>query len=493
MLLLLGGLAALAAMASGTDETGNGLGSRTERAALIAIALLAVAFRLYRLEEIPFGIFRDEARHGSLAREILAGGSLPALFLGPPINQPSPYFLALAGAFELLGPTLYSLRLVSALAGAAVVPVTWWFVRQLVGARVALLAAFGLAISSWHVSISRFSINYVEATLLTVPACLFLFRGLRGGGLANFALCGALAGLAQYASHTAKAVFIVLAAAALDELVVRYRAGEHRRLRRLILGYAIASATCIGVVVPILREVYRSPQEYAARMRQVSIWEDTNAQAQYPIDRLASSLAGYIGAFNLEGDANGRHHLPGAPLFDPVFATGLAIGLVLLSGKLGQIRYRFLVYWALGSLMPGLVTVDAPTATRIIEAAPALYAISALGIAICWRRAVALGLRPGTLRTVGGALLVAALGYNAWTYFVAMYRSPSVWVKFAPVSTQLGRRLRELDAAGRLGSRCPPCSERVPRASRRAPRAALLHAAARGAGVRRWLLPPSLG
>ena len=56
------------------------------------------------------------------------------------------------------------------------------------------------------------------------------------------------------------------------------------------------------------------------------------------------------------------------------------------------------------------------------------------------------------LRAVGAALIVAGLAYNGWTYFVALYRSPSVWVKFAPVSTQLGRRLRELEAAGRLGS-----------------------------------------
>lgn len=450
--VLLLGMASLAATSSDSKGTAGGLALWSEAGLVAAITALALLFRLHRLEEVPFAIFRDEARHGSVALQMLATGSLPPLFLGPPINQPSPYFLALAAAFQLLGSSLHSLRLVSALAGAAAVPVTWWLIREAAGIRVALVAAFGLAVSSWHVSVSRFSVNYVEPTLFTLPAYLFLLRGTRSGRVRDFALCGLFAGAAQYASHTAKAVFIVLAALVLDEAIRRLRARDRLAWRRLLVGYTVAAAASLVVITPILREVYRSPAGYTTRMRQVSIWEDANAQGQYPLARLASNVRSYLGAFNVQGDMNGRHHMPGAPLLDPVSAACLAIGLALVLGRLGESRYRFLLYWAGGSMVPGLVTVDAPTATRIVEAAPALYAIGAFGAVTSWQRAAALGVAPKLLRAVAGGLVAAAIAYNGWLYFVAMYQSPSVWVKFAPVGTHLGQRLKALEAAGRLGA-----------------------------------------
>jgi hypothetical protein len=450
--LLLLGVLALVATSLELGVPDGALAVPHERWLAAAVLGLALLFRLFRLDEVPFAIFRDEARHGLVALEMLARGSLPPLFLGPPINQPSPYFLALAAAFERLGPGLDSLRIVSALAGAAVAPLTWRLMREIAGPRVALVAALGVAASSWHVSISRFAVNYVEPTLLTVPACLFWLRAARRGRLTDFALCGLAAGAAQYASHTAKAVFIVLAAAAADEALRRYRAGDGTATRRLWVGCALAAVLCLVVLAPILREFQRGPEAYTARMRQVSILEDANAQALYPLERLTSGLTAYLGAFNVQGDLNGRHHMPGAPLFDPVSAACLAVGSTLLLAGLGDHHLRFLLYWAAGSLVPGLLTVDPPTATRIVEAAPALYGVAALGAVGCWRRASALGVARPVRRVVAGALIATTVACNGWLYFVAMYRSPAVWVKLAPVATQLGRRLDAMAAAGRLAS-----------------------------------------
>jgi hypothetical protein len=208
----------------------------------------------------------------------------------------------------------------------------------------------------------------------------------------------------------------------------------------------------LAVLSPIQRELHRSPAAYTARMRQVSILDDANAHARYPLARLAAGVTAHLGAFNVRGDLNGRHHLPGAPLFDPVSAACLAVGSVLLLARLGDRRFRFVLYWAAGSLLPGLLTVDPPTATRIVEAAPALYGIAALGAVACWSRAAALGVARRLRRGMAGALLAAVVACTGWLYFVAMYRSPSVWVKLAPVATQLGRRLNAMAAAGRLGA-----------------------------------------
>jgi hypothetical protein len=360
--------------------------------------------------------------------------------------------VALAAAFRLLGPSLFSLRLVSAIAGAAAVAVTGWLLRDVVGPRTALVAMLGLAASSWHVAVSRFAVNYVEPTLLTVPACLFWLRGVRRGRAGDFARSGLLAGAAQYASHTAKAVFLVLALAALDEAVRRWRARDRTGLSSLARGCVLAAAACLVVLAPLLRELERSPAAYAARMRQVSIFEDANAQAQYPFARLAGNVRAYLGAFNVRGDSNGRHHMPEAPLLDPVSAASLAAGFVIVLTGIGDGRLRFLLYWTLGGLAPGLMTVDPPTATRIVEAAPALYAIAAIGAVACWRRAAALGVSRAVRYGAAAGLAAAALAFNGWLYFVAMTRSPRVWVKLAPVATHLGRHVSALAAGGGLSA-----------------------------------------
>jgi hypothetical protein len=42
------------------------------------------------------------------------------------------------------------------------------------------------------------------------------------------------------------------------------------------------------------------------------------------------------------------------------------------------------------------------------------------------------------------------VGFNAWVYFVRMYRSPEVWMSSAVMGTPLGKRLRELRLRGLL-------------------------------------------
>jgi 4-amino-4-deoxy-L-arabinose transferase-like glycosyltransferase len=447
--LLVLGVLLVVATPPGSDGS-PGDARRTVWIALVACAAIALAMRTYQLEEVPFAIFRDEARHGQVARNILATHSWPPLFLGPPINQPAPYFLALAAVFQAAGPGLWSLRLVSALAGAAAVPLAWRTLRELSGPGVALAAAFALAVSSWHVAVSRFAVNYVVPTVFTLPAYFFLLRALRDRRLRDFALCGLFAGIAQYASHTAKAVLFVLGAALLDAALVEWRGGRRAAVRRVLTGGALAAAVGLLVVTPVLQAAWRAPEAYLSRMRQVSIWHGENAEGEYLLARLGTNLAAYLGAFNVQGDENGRHHLPGAPLLDPLTGACFALGAGLVLAGWRDSRNRFLLYWLGGSILPGLVSVDAPSATRIVEAAPAACAIAAIGLAaLAGRARRVLGSEP-LRRGALAALAAGALAWNAYVYFVAMYRSPAVWGRSAPVATQLGRSLQAREASGGL-------------------------------------------
>ena len=166
---------------------------------------------IYRLEEIPFAIFRDEARHGLLALRLQDEPSYRPLFLGQPINQPLPYFLAMAAALRTFGSSLLALRVVSAVAGALAVPLLYGLVREVFGRGAAFVAALLLAASSWPVAISRFAVNYVEPSLFSLPAYWLLWRALPQARIPSLCLAAFLVGLGQYSAHTAKALLVVTA------------------------------------------------------------------------------------------------------------------------------------------------------------------------------------------------------------------------------------------------------------------------------------------
>jgi len=421
---------------------------RREGLVVAALTLLALGFRLYDLEGVPFSIFRDEARHGLLALRLLAEPAYRPLFVGPPINQPLPYFLAMAAAIRAFGVNLFALRVVSAVAGAVAVPLLFGLVREVLGQRVAVVAALLLAASSWHVSISRFAVNYVEPSLFSLPAYLLLWRALPRARTAGIALAALLVGLAQYTAHTAKPLLVVAAGLVVDETMTRLRARDGAGLRKLAVSLAVAALVGLAAVGPILLFIRENPGAYLARAQQVTLWNEARTDGSSFGALLLDNLRTYAAAFHLSGDPNGRHHLPGAPLLDPAAGLGLLVGAGLALTRLRSREARFLVLWLLAGLIPGVLTVDAPSALRTVEAAPAVYAMAAWGLVALWRRLPILAPRAG--RVAGSVVLAAAVSWNAWVYFVRMYDSPTVWRRFAPIATHLGKRLQALRMAGAL-------------------------------------------
>ncbi|HVQ31096.1 MAG TPA: glycosyltransferase family 39 protein [Vicinamibacteria bacterium] len=442
------GAVALGSMGSGPIAAARPVWARREWGLVLALTALALAFRIYRLDEIPFAIFRDEARHGALALRLLGDSSYRPLFVGPPINQPLPYFLAVAQAIKAFGANLFALRIVSAVAGALAVPLLYGLVREVFGPREGFVAALLLAVSSWSVTISRFAVNYVEPSLFSLPAYWLLWRALPHARFRGLCFAAFLVGLGQYSAHTAKALLVVTAGLVVEELARRALSKDVAGLRKLALGLFLAAAALLATLTPILLFVRENPDDYLARAQQVSVWSHARAEGESPATMPLQNLRSYILAFHVSGDPNGRHHLPEAPLLDPVSGLGLLAGLGLTFTGLRSPACRFLLLWLVAGLLPGLLTVDAPSALRTIEAAPAVYAACAVGLIALWDG------RPRSdakaWRAWGIGVLAGAVAWNAWVYFVRMYESPAVWLASSAMGTPVGRRLSELGRQGLL-------------------------------------------
>ncbi len=164
-----------------SPTVGGGAGSgglgRGELIALAGVLVLAAGARFYRLEEIPFGLWRDEARHGNEALRILADPDYRPVYI-PNISLPGLYPLTLAAAFRLFGAGVESLRGLTAGAGVAAVAALFAVARRLWGPRVALVAAFLAAVGSWRVSIDRLAFDTAPTTLCTLLALYAFLRGI---------------------------------------------------------------------------------------------------------------------------------------------------------------------------------------------------------------------------------------------------------------------------------------------------------------------------
>lgn len=135
---------------------------------LFLIIGLGLLLRVWQLGVYPATLYGDEQAFSWNAYNILKTGqdeygtSYPLQFRSfDDYKAPVPVYL-LVPLFALFGMTPFIIRLPIALAGVLTIPATYWLARRFFTKRVSLLSAFFLAISPWHIHVSR---GYFETTL----------------------------------------------------------------------------------------------------------------------------------------------------------------------------------------------------------------------------------------------------------------------------------------------------------------------------------------
>jgi len=149
---------------------------------LAAVLLLAASVRLYQLGEIPNGFTVDEASYGYNGYSILKTGRdrfgewLPLYTdnFGDLIE--SSYILLTVPTIGIFGLNEFATRLPAALIGIATVFALFKLAEVAFNRRIALLASLVLAISPWHVQVSRYAERSPLLPLLFCLALLFFFK-----------------------------------------------------------------------------------------------------------------------------------------------------------------------------------------------------------------------------------------------------------------------------------------------------------------------------
>lgn len=434
-----------ALLLSGKAPGERGPTSRITAALLVLILGVAVALRLYRLAAIPFGSWYDEANAGLCSMPYLHGGGSIFSFEA---QVPAHYFQVLALSFHVFGVGPLAIRVVSAAFGIAGVLLAFYVGREAYDDRFGLLFAFLTAVGRWSITFSRIGLVAIPVPFFVLASLLFLIRARRRGRLLDFALAGVTigTGLCFYLAFRlfAPVVLVFL----VGGTIAWFRRPEARG--RKVLGYlARAGLFALGIALttaPVIQFAIQNPEAFGSRTSQVSIFNKRDEPNL--VKAIASNAVRHLLMFNDEGDRNGRHNLPGAPMLDPATGVFFVLGLGLaLSRPFDPIGLLFLVLFPSG-LLGGILSLDfeAPQSVRSIAAMPAVYYFAALAADALRRFPVAGRRALGT--TLVSLAALCALVWNTRTYFVDQARDKRAYAEHSSMETAAAHQLLAAHARG---------------------------------------------
>ena len=152
-------------------------------AILCIITLIALFLRLWQLPNIPVGLHGDEASIGYNAYSLLKtgrdqnGNPHPLTIDQFGDFRPAGYHYLDIPFIKALGLNTLAVRLPSALFGIATVLLMYFFVYELFSnSPLALACAAGIAISPWHIIISRATSESVVAMFFVMLGSMMFFR-----------------------------------------------------------------------------------------------------------------------------------------------------------------------------------------------------------------------------------------------------------------------------------------------------------------------------
>jgi hypothetical protein len=149
-------------------------------------------------------------------------------------------------------------------------------------------------------------------------------------------------------------------------LFVLYQALVHRRaLQMRWRGVGLFTAVFLLTAFPLFYYLQTHP---GAEFRVAEVSQPlTDLRAGNPLPVLQNGLK-LAGMFGLVGDPLWREGVPGVPVFEPIMAILFYGGVLLSVWRWRDGRYAFIVLWLLVSLLPSLVTINAPSHIRSINA-----------------------------------------------------------------------------------------------------------------------------
>src|SRR3989344_2284791 len=385
---------------------------------LILIFLLALFLRTYRLSTFPFGFHADEIRVGWNAYSTLRTGlddrgNKFALYYNTFGDfRPTGIFYLTIPSIAIFGANEFAVRFPSALLGALTVFPLYLFVKEIRnlkkmenGHRLGepqgsernwnfeLLATLLLAISPWHISVSRATSEVVIALFLALVGFYLFVLGINEKRVKNFLLGFTMLGASYLFYHSARLLVPIFIFAILVFYLEEIR--KQKLFKTAFL--ALAALSLLTLLLSLNKEA-------RARFSQVSIFNDLDVQyelSRMPFEegpnkvfiarlfhnkpsvyarRFINEYTKYFSSnFFLESTTSkpDRYQTVGVGVLTYVEAFLFVIGLVAIA----QRKNSALPLWLLllAPFPAALTTEDAPNLHRALFMLPFISIIAAYG------------------------------------------------------------------------------------------------------------------
>lgn len=421
---------------------------------LIAILVAAVFFRFFLLWSVPPSPSLDEVSIGYNAYSILKTGmdeygtKFPLILRAYDDYRPALYVYLVIPWVWILGLSTIAVRMPSVILSVITVYLTYLITGLLArkNQQIPLVAAFLLAISPWHVYISRLGHEANLGLALTVGAIYLFLAGVykrRKGLLAASLVCF---GISLYGYQSQKVVMPMLIAG-FGILYVPYL---KKRIKEVIIGFV-----CLLVLGGSVLYISRNP-ESLIRIYKTSEFSLDNALYMSYINRYerAKREGDVIGQlinhrrviqFTMVGENVMRHMNPiwllGGTSREQHKAPYVGLlypweGILLILGVLYCIRakrWRLLALmglWIFSAVVPASIASGAPHAMRFYTSLPAWQILSAFGLTYALGAIKILRIR----RIATGLTIVVVIAsgiYFARQYFVVFPRMHSGSFQYA--------------------------------------------------------------
>lgn len=339
----------------------------------VFILLVAAALRLIGLRHgSPPGIEHDEVANWLIDRSILAGNH--AIYFTQAYGHEAGFHYLQASFVALLGDHVLTLRLPAAFAGLLLVAATHALTHRLFGRPVALIAAAITAVLFWPVFYSRLGLRAITLPLLAALAAYFWWGGWQASEKENaaprptpyapFFLAGLFAGLSLYTYMAARAVPIFYGLFTVYLALLDWRTFK-MRWRGVVLFWLVYTLVAGPFVIYLLTHP-------GAEFRVSEVDAPLRALLAGDLRPVLSNAVRILVGFGGQGDPLWRQNVAGRSVFEPVGAILFYAGLLWVLGHWRTPKYGFVLLWLATSVIPSLVTVDAPSTIRMIHILPVL-------------------------------------------------------------------------------------------------------------------------
>jgi hypothetical protein len=330
----------------------------------IAIIGLGIFARTWEFNSLPPGLNSDEASNGVDALSIdrfgidRNGVSYPIKFVSWGGGQDALYGYILVPFVALLGLTPAVVRLPMLVSGILSLPLLYYVARKTNGKAFALLSMFLLAISPWHILLSRWGLeaNLFPFVFLAGYECLLNYKQSNGWIISACALFG----LCLYAYGTAYAMVPIFMVSTIIVLAQeKYLSGKN--LLAGVLAFIFVAAP-IGMLILVntfnMNSIKLGPMIIPHFPVQARYVTETVLSSAHPIQTVLSNLSVALTLIFTQSDGLIYNVVnPYGYIYTITFPL-ILMGLVLLFIGLmkdGHLEYKLLLIWIGASIAIALI------------------------------------------------------------------------------------------------------------------------------------------